>query len=338
MSPSLVLFLLLALLFVEPLDALINATHAPFVCDFADQVRNNPDLSARLWAMAQRELGINPDIDALRNDSFIRDFYGNRGFGFTAHEFNQKPVFYTRIWKSGNTAIRVSLFVYARSINPENFCPGGGNRCSPDDFDFDEENFIKVATDYHTRTRNGINSFSFIRRPVSHFISGLKEYFYLSNSVSVENEKTPAIVSPKVLAEFIYALVDVTNRPPPGVFTEPLDRAHYMHIPYTFPQATAFRSTYGPLLIGRMEHFAEDWRTIQDAFGIDVPINKEFGQRESSKDTAKVGASWARLISSRPEYLRAMCWLLLPDFLCYNYQLPSQCDDIVYNMRYAYLQ
>jgi hypothetical protein len=287
--------------------------------------------------MAQREIGIKPNLTLLRTAPFIDTFYGGAAFGFTAHAFQNRPVFYTNIWKSAHTAIRVSMYVHARGVSPDKgFCPKGGRTCAVEDFDHLEEEYDSVAQQYTAMTNQSIQTFSFIRKPVSHFLAGLKEYMYLKHQhahpAASSANKT---VTPSDLAHFLHAFLDVTSPAPEGVFSK---EAHGSTIPYVFPQATSFREKYGKHLIGRIENFAEDWRKIQEEFGINVPIKKEYGLRESSKDVAHVGISWGRLMSARPQYLRALCWLLLPDFLCFNYQLPSQCEDIVFHMHYAYLQ
>jgi hypothetical protein len=286
--------------------------------------------------MAQREIGITPNLTMLRSAPFIDTFFGGAGFGFTAHAFQNRPVFYTNIWKSAHTAIRVSMYVYARGIAPDkDFCPKGGRTCALEEFDHVEEDYEAVAQQYTAMTNSSIQTFSFIRRPVSHFLSGLKEYVYLKQHHAHPAVSVNTTVTAGDLARFLHAFLDVTKPAPEGIFSK---EAHASAIPYVFPQATSFREKYGRHLIGRIENFAEDWRKIQDEFGINVPIKKEYGLRESSKDTARVGASWAKLMTARPQYLRALCWLLLPDFLCFNYQLPSQCEDIAFHMHYAYLQ
>ena len=317
--------------------ALLNITSSPYTCDFGNQVLNSRDLQSRLWGMAQQELGIVPDFEALRNNVFVKEFYGGRNFGFSAYVVNNKPVFYTRIWKNGNSGIRVSLFVHAREKDPNNFCPKGGNKCTPDDFDYKEEGHEEVAEKLVKQTGNPINSFSFIRRPISHFLSGLREYYFIRNYRASRPELKKEYVSPSDLAIFLRSFVDVTRPAPKGVFTAPY-AGHLATIPHVYPQATIFRESYGSHVLGRMENFSADWRQMQRAFGIDVPIRKEFGDRESSKDAAKVGESWTTLMAHRPEYTRALCWLLLPDYLCYNYPLPVQCEDMVHKLKFAYLQ
>lgn len=339
MKSSTVFVVVVQLLFLSLCAyGILNTSFPPYVCDFAHQVQTSSDLRVRLWAMAQKEIGIVPDFARLRNATFIDEFYGGRAFGYSVYVVDNKPISYTRIWKNGNSAIRASFFLYTRSVHKnKGFCPDGGDKCTPEDFDFLEKDYDAVSKKYTEMTNHSIQTFSFIRRPVSHFLSGLKEYYWIRNYRAVRPELKKELVTPSDLALFLHSFLDVTNTAPQGVFTAPY-QGHLNTIPHVYPQATIFREKYGKHLIGRMESFQEDWREIQDAFGIDVPIRKEYGERESSKDAAQVGASWAKLLSNRPQYLRALCWLLLPDFLCFNYQLPEQCEDILYHLRFAYLQ
>jgi hypothetical protein len=317
---------------------LLNTSYPPYVCDLAHQVQTSADLRVRLWGMAQKEIGIQPDFAKLRNSSFIDDFYGGHDFGYSIYVVNDRPIQYTRIWKNGNSGIRASFFVHTRSVHKNNaFCPDGGNKCTPDDFDHLEKDYDTVSKSHEAATNRSMQSFSFIRRPVSHFLSGLKEYYWVRNYRAARPEQKKELVTPADLALFIRSFLDVTNTAPQGVFITPL-QGHLNVIPHVYLQSTVFRERYGRHLIGRIESFQEDWQEIQAALGIDVPIKKEYGERESSKDAAQVGASWNTLLTHRPQFLRALCWLLLPDFLCFNYQLPKQCEDTVYHLRYAYLQ
>jgi len=289
-------------------------------------------LRVQLWANAQKEIGIKPNYEELRKSDEITRFYGGFSFGFSAFIFNNTPVFYTRIWKNANSGIRTSFFVNNRANNRGNFCPKGGTNCTPVDFDYLEENYETVAREHEIKTNNSIKSFSFVRRPLSHFQSGLTEYFWLWN-LRANNAPGDAIgkLDPEKLQRFLHALIDVTKPPPDKVFTPYESRR--INVAHVFPQATVFREKYGPHLIGRLETFDEDWRSIEKEFGITSPMKKELGKRQSSADEAQVIPAWNQLLSQRPEYLRALCWLLLPDFFCYNYPLPTECQNIAYSYR-----
>ena len=89
---------------------ILRATEAPYVCEFARDLRRNPELRVQLWANAQKEIGIKPNYEELRKSDEITRFYGGFSFGFSAFIFNNTPVFYTRIWKNANSGIRTSFF------------------------------------------------------------------------------------------------------------------------------------------------------------------------------------------------------------------------------------
>lgn len=304
-----------------------RVTEEPYVCEFAKEVRENPDLRAKLWANAQKEIGITPNFDELRKSYPVADFY-NHSFGFSAHVFNDTPVVYTRIWKNANSGIRVSLFVNAKARDPENFCPKGGSQCTPQNFDYKEEDYSAIMTELKRKTNHTTKSFSFIRNPLSHFRSGLTEYFWLWNYGARTPSDAIGRLTPHKLKRFLHTFIDATKPPPKKVFTP--YGSHPYNIPHVYPQATVFREQFGPHLIGQIESFDEDWRTIQREFGITAHIWKEMGKREASNDKANVVPSWNALFSKQTKYLRAMCWILLPDYFCFNYQLPVECQDITY--------
>jgi hypothetical protein len=308
---------------------LVNVSHSPFVCDIAAKLISDGYLRAYLWSKAQHELGIKSDIGELATDPFIKVFYGGRGFGFSAYSIDNIPIFYQRIWKNGNSAIRNTFYNQMISRLPKGFCEQSGVKCNPDMFDYEEEEFESLVRNASTHTKIQPRMFTFVRKPISHFISGLREYYFLRDY----HDKHVDIVSPQELGYFLHAFLDVTNLAARRRFVQPY-QGHLNIIPHVYPQATTFREIYGPLLIGHLETFDSDWELIQNAFGIKVRINKEAGARVASKDLNKVGEHWNLLAEYHPRFVRALCWLLVPDFLCLNYPFPPACEDVPYTFAY----
>lgn len=311
--------------------AYMNTTSGTYVCSFARNVQKNNELKAYLWGKAQEAIGIQPDYGKLKDSPFLQQFYGGRSFGFSAYIIHDKPVLYQRIWENGNSAIRVSFFVYLRDIHPKsNFCYRGGEKCIPENFDFTEASYKRVTEMLSKRATKAPSMFTFVRRPISHFVSGLREYYYLRDYHNDHED----MVNVEELALFLRTLLDVNSEPPDNVFAKPF-QGHINLVPHMYPQATTFREQYGSVMVGKMEEFSKDWRLMQADMGIDTPIKQEYGVRPSSKDGHKVGDNWTKLVTAQPAYLRALCWLLLPDFMCFNYPLPTQCEDIVYTMKHG---
>ena len=278
-SLNLYLTCLVAFSMLGQLHGLMNITRAPYVCDFAKKVIDSHHLRIHLWGEAQKEMGMVPNYRELAGSEFINEFFGGKGFGFSAYNVDNKPVFYHRIWKNGNSAIRNSFWYALKDKNIVK-CPTG-TQCDMTVFDYEEKDFAAMNT---SASKLGpISLFTFIRRPVSHFISGLREYYFLRDY----HDKQVDVVPVQELAHFLRDFIDVANPEARDVFVKPY-RGHLNLIPHVYPQATTFREEYGQIVIGRMENFQSDWDKMQTAFGITMPSNKEFGTRVASLDLNKI--------------------------------------------------
>ena len=77
--------------------------------------------------------------------------------------------------------------------------------------------------------------------------------------------------------------------------------------------------------VGRLEHFDRDWSQVNALYGTDMSgYDKTIGEHISSRDPNGIKRNTLQLLREFPAYYRALCHLLLVDYVCFSYPLPLE--------------
>lgn len=262
------------------------------------------------WEKARRELGFTLKSDAKRYEQAIRLFY-SESFGLLTVCIDKNPVSYVILWKSGNDAIRLNL------IDEE--------KKKPVPFTFktreshSKSQYVSKLKSQFRRSQFP-EAFTFVREPISHFISGLSEYYY-------RNYGTTKIDKKKLLQD-LQGMLDGTSmsqRADKGTKS----RQNVYVIRHFMAMSGILRVPYNLQHVGLLENFDHDWKAINSLYRMNINFNRSLGYHPTSKDPNNIRAIFRELFAESPVYKRALCHILYTDYVCFPfYDIPVECKDI----------
>ena len=178
---------------------------------------------------------------------------------------------------------------------------------------------------YSNNPPGRLNVFTMVREPFSHFISGVREHL----------ERTPMGLKSHMYtdAEIRGLIVDMVNATWPS--SKQFSKHMGSSIKHVKPQVSWFSPIGEGILVGRLENFYNHIENIAYRFGVPALLGiltntskEEEGHHKSSDDPHGAGAALSNVLAKETDVKRALCWLLLPDFICFNYPLPEECGGI----------
>lgn len=250
---------------------------------------------AKLWNRARVLLGL--------QEKNNQDSFGDAKQQIVANQFYTKcalmsrslldgNALYIRIPKNGNDNIRCNLMNW----------PGEGEDVPC----LNSTNGLRVST-------TGVRLWTFVRDPISRFVSGYTEVeFRNQNKPWVQEKFTHPIGTRERFREYITSMLQ--GRKVPEIY-------------HTFSQSWV--GTQFPLITaGKIESMDNDWLAVQEWLGIlqPKPFDKECNTHPTSADPLKTSAVAKLALEEDPILMRALCVLLLPDFQNFAYELPEVCQ------------
>lgn len=282
----------------------LQETFEPFSCRQLDAFKSSKGNLRRLFAIAQEFVGLHENIDDVPLFKFFEQTHG-----ISVHNISNTPMAYVRVYKGGNNMIRDNLRAHEGDHlqSFKSFMYG--------DVAMDEKSLYKWTHDiWH---RKNVQMFTFVRNPLLHFASGLREY----------SLRCPGDL-PKGHTTFGRNFVKTTIR---AILTNTLSECGRGQLTHVFPMTGVLRPYMNIRLVGRLERFQDDWARVEQMYGLpvgSVPMNMSLGQHpDSSHDSHAINIAVDHLFASEPVYLQALCALLYYDFVCFNYSLPDVCAD-----------
>jgi hypothetical protein len=242
-------------------------------------------------------------------DEFHQFFYAN--FGAELYEDCKGKVAYCTIWKANSENIYWAFHTKEKGL-------GHSDAISS----IDMLNNVSLAKYNTTPLR-----FTFVREPLKHFISGVAEAYIqrlIFPSRIVEKNTSDFLianhtVTPKIAAHVIASIVRFDFQSMDNFF---LHRKHFA------AQANTLLN-FKPHFVGRVENSSTDWVKAMQFLGYPgQPLPNEDRHPLTHSDFLSVKMNLRKLFISHPKYLRALCWMLLADYKCLEYELPQVCADI----------
>ena len=183
---------------------------------------------------------------------------------------------------------------------------------------FAQQTYSQLCNAFHS-TGQKHRAFTFVRDPISRFISGYGEIEYRArtglewpdfDSFAKLLSGYPVGSSDRAAAffeEFLRTGIDVNGHVRPQLeFLQPLSGCP---LPMDF--------------IGKTEHLVEHWEKLFAMQNETVPkfdsLLAEHSHGERDKQAMKT------FLASSAKYVRALCWLYLGDFAVFEYELPDEC-------------
>ena len=81
--------------------------------------------------------------------------------------------------------------------------------------------------------------------------------------------------------------------------------------------------------IGFIEKMPEHWIAMQRWAGLEpATLVRTCGQHVTSTDPFGTTAAARQALENNAALTRALCWILLPDYYVFHYQLPPGCSGI----------
>lgn len=210
---------------------------------------------------------------------------------------------YQRIWKCGNNAIRAHL-----SSLPGLMTPGSNihalveSRKRGADSSSSVSELISPSSPLCTA---GYISFTFVREPLQHFLSGFTEWMIRSK------EYRDRMIDKGDAKQVLGWLLQ--GRMPP--------RSSKGGLGHIFLMSGIFHSGQRNFdFIGRLEHASKDWATLVKLSGmpvlahVDMGTNSKVGTHRSSSDPQGAKAAMSAVLRGNPDLRRGLCQLLLPDY------------------------
>ena len=177
--------------------------------------------------------------------------------------------------------------------------------------------------------------FTFVRDPLARFVSGYSEIMYRSEDIPTPDNHYDTYhehVPPYTFVDYGYASQDRAR----AFINDLLSGVNSGTDRHVYAQVGALRhcgvkkdSSYFPPLgfVGALESFETDWNTLGELGGFsNLPYDYSIGMHATSTSTARDAMS--ALLAHDMRYLRALCFLLAPDFACLGYALPQNCTDL----------
>mmetsp|Transcript_1312 Transcript_1312/g.2930 ORF Transcript_1312/g.2930 Transcript_1312/m.2930 type:complete len:345 (-) Transcript_1312:63-1097(-) len=174
--------------------------------------------------------------------------------------------------------------------------------------------------------------FTFVREPLERFVSGFAEIERTYRNPNFD----------------FFRLAETGSHEQAQLFIDRFLEDGVMYNGHVKPQSEflpPFSASCGLRMdfIGKVEDLSNDWSSIlasQQCYG--NPFRTWLGQHPTHRETFAMSsifgvklyetkkaetAMHSVLKSNDSVYLRAFCWLSLPDYVIFDYQLPQQCQD-----------
>ena len=176
-----------------------------------------------------------------------------------------------------------------------------------------------------------LRSFTFVREPLEHFISGLVESYFRGLGFGPH----PQLKGEKHMESFAKAVT--ANQVDMNMTIHIVNNLIYgqNHLflknnlkqwKHFYPQFFAIRK-WQPEFVGYLDEFDEDWARMQSKLNVNIKYSSDMSHITQG-DVFGFKKTLKRLFQEDHRYMRAMCHLLIRDYICLGFDLPVACADM----------
>jgi len=324
---------------IIPVDP--HAKLPPMGCPNEFQVIEPRSFTAEQWQRffqeARLALGVNETGSEHVTFATEFDMQGAQKLGWVLHRDTRS--LYARIQKCANNAIRLMLFAqYAGRKLPDETISLAWERAG---------NLIVPA---EVRRGSGVAEYSgkalppgpdalqdrtwtFVRNPLSHFVSGFTQSWVRSHPGQVEQLERGEIVAPYTVEDFRHFLGELLTGKAGALLPGPRPLSHVVYGAHFMPM-TELLAQQPRVAVGRLEHMEEHWAAMQTWLGMEeksvVAWNRSraaLADHDTSKDPLGSAVAAKTAIAQDPAIAKALCFMHLPDFINFGYTLPPVCKE-----------
>jgi len=289
--------------------------------------------------------------DEKQAGSFLRSWFAQSHGVEVVGEPGGRCLIYVRIWKGGNNAIRDALFrdvgtVHHHASSGEVNATYLGLRPL---FGFEnmKGNPAKVKRKLREKglCSQGITTFTFVREPMEHFLSGFVETYFRSTKGYIDAKRAGGAgagwkpgkhwsatkgfnrfnASASNAREFVELLLSASS---PGT----IQRRFYMWTHCSLMSGIVASGWDDLDFVGRLEKMNDDWPRLLALSGIDTLRWGAASQLPKSEhpttgDPQGAKRSMREFLSPDPIRLRGICRLLARDYECFGYAF-DECTKL----------
>lgn len=294
----------------------------------------SPGLAAVLtmWQQARAELGVELSADEVQSAAELA-----RRLSFTTaglYTSSTRTAVYVRMPKAGNDNIKCNLqlvptFTAAKLTR-------GDLKPTLHEQPLGKEVGLVEVGDERAFTLTGLPFFTYVRRPVMRFVSAYAEiefrHMVQNKSYGFDYERLPR-GQPERFAEFVrWLLRGRIWAQAKGKVADvlPETEVYHLYLISAMIQKLSRHSVY----VSNLEDIRQTWGEMMRTVGL-VPkgerppvLDAGLCQHTSSQDDARLSSSAKSALASDVRLMRALCWMLLPDFHAFRYALPRACGDM----------
>lgn len=288
--------------------------------------------SSNNFRKAQEEIEVinKPRQEHSERVPWAGTFY-NTDWGANLYNISGMPIAYAVVFKVNSENIHNSLSAHDYQ-----------HQIQPIDLRTDWKEHVKRyrSTSLHDlkgkqTTAHGHQSvlqmFTFVRDPLEHFISGLVESHFRGMGFGAHPQLKGKAVMDKFMDVVAKNQVDMN-------FTKTiLDSFIFGHNSkqlkekikqwkHFYPQFFAIRK-WQPKFVGYLDNFEEDWTRMQSKLNVDIKYTSDMSH-VTQGDVFGFKKLLQQLFRDDPRYLRALCHLLIRDYICLGFELPVPCADM----------
>ncbi|KAG1672601.1 hypothetical protein FOA52_002081 [Chlamydomonas sp. UWO 241] len=290
------------------------------------------------WSEARREAGV-PQIRpvAMR---FARRTASVLSFGcFGLYTSTSRKAVYVRQPKVGNDNIKCNLqmtpgfpsgVLTREQTRPEIHSIELGRDAGLEAFQCQDAVVIGSATPL----------FTYVREPISKFISAYSEIEFRNviekNTTYGFDYESETLGSPQRFAVFVRWLLrgrmwtQAKRREEHAGMKDVLGETEMYHMMLSSGMFKWLaKPGIGKIYVGHLESLEDDWSATLSTFGLGPrPLDRTLCQHPSSSDELGTKAGAMAALEADPALQRALCWILLPDFAAFGYELPPACSGL----------
>ena len=279
----------------------------------------------RAFQLAREEIQWSGKVKQSRR---LFDYFYSPPWGADLYRIDNKPIAYAIAYKCNSEGISQSMLVQDQDhlMHPE----------EPTGFlvrrSVTRHELLHAAKNKY-RTTN-VTTFTFLRDPLAHFISGLTESHFLR--LDIGNHPSN-VNSSEVQALFAHRAATVADAKAilDAIFAFDRDFVekklkYYSH--YSIQIGIVKKWDVG--FVGFVETMEEDWKRLNDYLRTNLTMLYS-SKHITSKDPLQFRHALLTLFKSDVRYLRAVCRVILLDYICLSYAPPVECADMLYTTNYS---